>query len=596
MTDTSVAGDEARHSNDSTPTAGTAPWWIGALLAVLVVQFLALGLIQAHQDSFTFDEPFYAVSGSTALRERDLRINFEHPPLPKVLAALPAELLGDVVIPMESGSWDAGDTWNLSLETVQANSDQIRTVTFLYRIVPLIEAALVALLLYLLGRELFDWRAGAFSAAMWLTLPVVLGFGHLNGLDIPATLTVVLTAWLLARYVDRQSMARLGLVAMSVGLALLTRAAVGLVVLGSACLVVLLVGLFARDRWVPARVVAVAFVGWSMVWIGYWALDPSGLDVAVFGAGTQALLTAPPTSLPGRLALAVPWPAGFEAGIRYLSDFHSTAESPGYLLGRNFTGAPPWFWLGSLVMKLTIVSMLSMIAGIIALALSGRRTSRAWVVLAPLILGLVTMMAFAQRPFGVRYLLPLIALGVAIAGAAVALLPFRRVAVVAAIVIGIQVLMLWESHPHSLAWSNPALRPAWQLAADSNVDWGQDFYRLEEWAEDKEAVYVSYFGFGPSWTLDEIPTAISAHPNGIFSGGARFPPRRPQYVAISASNLNAFAAGQFGFLRSVCPVERIGSTILVYRFEQMPPTLLGTHEGMPVGLCSDSEFSHSPEE
>jgi hypothetical protein len=66
-------------------------------------------------------------------------------------------------------------------------------------------------------------------------------------------------------------------------------------------------------------------------------------------------------------------------------------------------------------------------------------------------------------------------------------------------------------------------------------------------------------------------------------------------VAISASNLNAFAAGQFGFLRSVYPVEKIGATILVYRFEQMPPTLLGNHDGVPVGLCSDSEFSHSPE-
>ena len=36
-------------------------------------------------------------------------------------------------------------------------------------------------------------------------VPVAVGFGHLNGLDIPAALTVVITCWLLARYLRKPS-------------------------------------------------------------------------------------------------------------------------------------------------------------------------------------------------------------------------------------------------------------------------------------------------------------------------------------------------------------------------------------------------------
>ena len=69
---------------------------------------------------------------------------------------------------------------------------------------------------------------------------------------------------------------------------------------------------------------------------------------------------------------------------------------------------------------------------------------------------------------------------------------------------------------HTSAWSNPPFRQAWQLAADSNVDWGQGSYRLREWAAAQdESEWISYFGFGPSFTLDEIPNAVSAHRHDV---------------------------------------------------------------------------------
>lgn len=566
------------------------------MLAFFVAQFLVVGLLQAREDAFTFDEPFYAVSGSTALREGDLRINYEHPPLPKVLAAIPAELSGSVEIPLDSGAWNRGDTWNLSLEMYQANLDDIEWVTFLYRIVPTLIAAATGVLLFLLGRRLFGTAAGSLSAALWLTAPIAVGYGHLNGLDVPAAFTVVLTAWLLARYLQRPTLADLAFVAASVGVALLTRAAVGLVVAGAAFAVVLVVGLVRRE-WLlaPLKGVAVLVLGWLMVWGGYLLLDPSGLDISIFDPATQRLLTEPPSSLPGQIALSVPWPTGYEAGIRFLTDFHQNGESSGYLFGRHFTGAPDWFWLGSFVFKMTLASLAVIVAGLVAWLWLGRaRALRALLVLVPMGLGLVVMMAFAERPFGARYLVPIVVILLAAAGPIARLAGHRVVAVGLVGAILIQTATLWASHPYTFAWSNPLIRESWQQAADSNVDWGQDFYRLQAWAaEQDETVWISYFGFGPSWTLDEIPNAVSAHPDNVW-GPYRKPPGTVRTYAVSASNLNAFVGERIGYLRTQCPVEIIGRTILVYRFEEAPwggLSLMGPVNGTPAPVCEGETWS-----
>jgi hypothetical protein len=150
-------------------------WIVAVVLSVLIGQFLVMGLIQAWEDSLTIDESLYAASGSTAWRQRDLRINYEHPPLAKLLAALPAELFAEVQVPLDTGAWGEGSQWRLAYEMVQANNQEIQRVTFLYRVVPVLIAAFLGVLLYLLGRDLFGWRAGLLSAILWLTLPMAVG-------------------------------------------------------------------------------------------------------------------------------------------------------------------------------------------------------------------------------------------------------------------------------------------------------------------------------------------------------------------------------------------------------------------------------------
>lgn len=69
---------------------------------------------------------------------------------------------------------------------------------------------------------------------------------------------------------------------------------------------------------------------------------------------------------------------------------------------------------------------------------------------------------------------------------------WTRVAVY--LLLGLQLVTFWGSHPHSIAWTAYPFRPAYRYVTDSNVDWGQDLYRLRAWSNDKEP-FVAYFGW-----------------------------------------------------------------------------------------------------
>ena len=169
-------------------------------LVLLAAAFLGLGLAEAWADSPTFDEPVYVTAGLAAVLHHDVTINDEHPPPAKVIAALPVLLTHPVIPP--NGPWSGSDerAYAARFVSAQLSAGTLRRVTFASRLVPLAESAAVAFVLFALGSELFGPVAGAFSGALWLASPFVLGIGHLNGVDIPFALATTLSAWALVRW------------------------------------------------------------------------------------------------------------------------------------------------------------------------------------------------------------------------------------------------------------------------------------------------------------------------------------------------------------------------------------------------------------
>jgi 4-amino-4-deoxy-L-arabinose transferase-like glycosyltransferase len=532
---------------------------IGLVIVVAAaLVFLVLGGFEAWHDSATFDEPVYVSSGVAAILHHDLADNAEHPPLFKVLAAVPV-LLAHPVVPGD-GHWNINNERSYSARFVQAQlrAGTMHAVTMAARIFPLLECAVMALALLMLASRLFGVWPGVVAALVWLLDPLVLGLGHLDGVDLPFALTAVVLSLALVRWLerrDRRSLCWLGAAcgaaasAQTTGLLLAALAGVVVLVAGRR------VGLRAWSMWRPA--VLVLFVAWLFVWGVYIVLNPSVV-----------------------IHSWVVLPQPYIEGIRYLAS-HDTGGAPGFLAGQAWTGANIWFWPISILVKVSTPVLVVLVAGTVALGLfvrSGRVDRATWRrTLVAVILPAVILFVFElpnPRTLGVRYLLPSLALWGVVASP-IALVVGRRLAAAAlAAVLALSALVVARTYPHSLSYTAPPFQPGYRVATDSNVDWGQDFTELTAWSRSHHP-YVAYFG----------PRGISLR----FVPGARSlvgtPPRRILgWVAASASDLTSAHRYSLSWLRGYCPVGTLGGSILLYHFTSHPTDARGPTT--PAPLCA----------
>jgi hypothetical protein len=163
------------------------------------------------------------------------------------------------------------------------------------------------------------------------------------------------------------------------------------------------------------------------------------------------------------------------------------------------------------------------------------------------------------RPVGMRYMLPSIALGLVLAGAGVAwaMSLRRRMAMVIA-ALGVQLGLLVGSAPSSLAWTAIPTEEPWQVASDSNVDWGQDFYRLQAWSVGRHPLVAWTGPMSAAWIPGARPLL------------ALDPEKVQGWVAVNATTLTVYAHDQLAWLRGYCPVGDLGESILLYRFAAPP--------------------------
>jgi hypothetical protein len=559
-----------------------------AALALLSVQFVGLCLHQAWNDAPTIDEGVYMATGLATLYDGELRLNNDAPFLPKVVHALPLRVAG-VDVPLD-GAWAENDTidgdtvfafTSLSKEftSLHARHGNLQRVVFVGRLMSVLEGVAIGWTLYALGATLFSRGAGLLAAGAWLTTPLAVGIGHLNSLDLTFTLAVAVAALALVRHLRAPSWRTLAVLALAAGALQLARHT-GVLYVATIC-AALIVQRW-RDGWDAVRDVAVVLVAtWALVWVAIFAVAPqrvpvdrAGVDdvLADYGAREQGAVA---DAISGALDV-VPWPAEYEVGFQTQLAF-SASDLPGYLLGRTWDGARPAFWPGSMVVKLPFTVLALMVLGPVAWRWLSRDTRRR----ALLVAVLPALVAFAfvlpyVKPVGLRYALPGIAMLLVVASPLALALVRRRAGLV---VLGagalVQLVFLWSSVPHSLAWVAPPFGPGYRAVSESNLDWGQDAYRLADWLDGREA-HVGYFGM--EWLVDELPgyRPLTSTPPEELTG----------WVAVSATLLTTYSRDELAWLRAYCNVGTIGGTILLYHFDEPPSPEPGP--AAPAGRCDDS--------
>jgi hypothetical protein len=170
-----------------------------AVLLLALMALLAGGA--ARRESVTVDEIAHTGAGVSYLQKLDMRMNEEHPPLAKVVAALPLVLRGahadyshlswtfsNKLFYQYLGEWVFGH-WFL----MQWNDPHS---TMLWARAPmLLMTLLLGLILYIYGSRLGSAWGGLLCLSAFVTMPAFLAFGPLVITDIAVTLFWVLTIW-----------------------------------------------------------------------------------------------------------------------------------------------------------------------------------------------------------------------------------------------------------------------------------------------------------------------------------------------------------------------------------------------------------------
>lgn len=488
-----------------------------AVLLALVLTALALFLVYDHtrEDALSADEPIHILSGYFAVTSRSAIVNLEHPPLMKALSGLALSALPlnppPAKPPMGNVFLDYGPDF---FYRNRVPPDRILAAA---RAPFLAVLAFLLLLVFFTARSRYGPVPALFAVGLLAFDPNLLAHAGVVHTDVGAALTFLATVLASDAALKRPSPARLGLAALCLGLAFVTK--FSSVYLVPILLLQMLLTL-RRDP-APGRALvaglgrlAVAGVGALLVVLAVYAAVTSRMDRAdqktVIREKVGIVGQAP--ELAERIAALadVSRPlAHYAGGLASVARQNAVGGGVTYLNGRVSSEGFPQYFFVAFGAKSTLAFLAVTLA--ILLALIRRTPGSSEEVRLFLVPVAVLFLASIGTTYniGIRHLLPIYPFLTLFGAALFARVWARRresgrARAAAALWLLLPILSAVELariHPHELSYFNPLVggpSGGARILTDSNIDWGLDLRRLaaelERRGVQRDDVTVSYFG------------------------------------------------------------------------------------------------------
>jgi hypothetical protein len=488
--------------------------------AIVILLFFTCCVRTAKNDSVTWDESQHLYSGWLSWEHGDFGYNPEVPPLVKMWDAIPL-LHRDIKQPAFTGAPFKKEGFVLGQRFLAANG--IDRTLIPARIMASLLTALLATLLFFCAKEMFGDKPALFALLLFCLDPNFLAHGAYVTTDIGASFTMLAAIYAFYRYVKRPTIGRIITVGFAVGLTM-TAKFTGVFIVPILCLIA------AIDYWlskneakdkatseaasskspsprqmITAIAVALA-IGVGCIWTIYhfrYAARPVPLQLNPTSEQYLQSLASPMTrgvlTTVGKLHLLP------EAYIYGLADTKiSAGDLPSYFFGRDYPGAPHWYFPAAFVIKSTL-PFLILFGLTMVTVLRGRWPMRREIVfltVAPIFIFLLS--TSSSLGIGYRHLFPMFPmLYILIAGCAAHLVSRNP-----KFVYGFVVLLLWQfvttvtARPGLLAYANEAWggpSKTHLFLSDSNVDWGQQLKAVKNYLDThpSQPCYFAYFAQGP---------------------------------------------------------------------------------------------------
>lgn len=189
--------------------------------AVLCLLWLALAFHGASRKSLALDEPAHIGDGLAILRYHDYRMNPEHPPLFKILCAIPVELFDPSPLQVEREGqelepWADGVQYMWGYYTIFLDRDDPQRMLLYARTIPIFFGLMGGIIAWLWAEQFGGRRAGLLAMVFLLYYPEYLGHARFVTFDVPTTVccgAITLVAWHAWKKPSYQRLAALSLAA-----------------------------------------------------------------------------------------------------------------------------------------------------------------------------------------------------------------------------------------------------------------------------------------------------------------------------------------------------------------------------------------------
>ena len=481
----------------------------------------------AWRESVTFDEIAHIGAGITYLQKLDMRLNLEHPPLAKMIAAAPLVLRG-VHTDYSHISWSFSGKgvqeflgeWVWGHWLLMRWNDPYTTLWWA-RVPMLGVTLLLGLVIYLFGTRLGGTWGGLLCLTAYVSMPAFLTFGPLVVTDVVVTLFWVLAVWKMPemwRSPSRGTVMKFGLI---LAAAFLSKFSAGLLFFVFIAIAISLrlrsIAEQPSDRLELRRWRRRAW--WNMFKATAWAALFVYFFYLIFSwrqpTTTFDLIPHFPASLFLRRLLMPIW--------LYLGGVALFAVSAGsratYILGHSYPHGV-WFYFPTLFFLKTPLAFLLLLALAIAVAIFVKRISKAkspavaagtelnWRALWVSLIVYVIICMLNRLDLSIRHFL------IAIAESILLLAPLPRMLQslreanskaarpVTWVTAGLAIVSLVtaiRAYPNYMPFLNALSlgRPGYMLVNDSNLDWNHALPEVEKFVHQRglNSVLLDDYGF-----------------------------------------------------------------------------------------------------
>jgi len=578
--------------------------------AVIIAAALILAISSFWNDSLIVDEIPHVGSGYGYVKRFDYRLNPEHPPLAKALAAAPLLFLDIKQDAFQNKFWreNINGQWDFGRSLIFQSGNNADLITRTVKFPVLIFFVIAAIQVYCWTQRMYGKFAALTALALFAFSPTILAHSRFVTTDIPALFGIILAASLFLKFLHYPTKKNILFAGIAFGIALLTKFSTFLLVPYFLILAVIF-GISNDNKKLKSAIrhslfaicifiIGFVFIVWPVYYLFTFNYPPERqLADTRFLSGSYGNET---------LRETIQWMADKPA-IRALGQYglgllmvtqRSSGGNTTYFLGEVSNVGSRYYFAVVYGLKEPLAWFILMI---IALIFWSRQINfkkgfkfqvlnfTNWIqnhftefaMLLWLIIYWLTSVK-SNLNIGVRHLLPTYPFAIILVSGQIAkirdFLQKKSKSYFISYFLLITFLLTWYVYenirvwPYYLTYFNQLAggpSKGYRYVVDSNLDWGQDLKRLSQWAEKNKVdkIHLDYFGWSdPVYYLGPKFQWLTA---GQYKNAQDFINRTGGgYLAVSGtfymnSRENPFTS--YAWLDGFKPIAVIGNSIWVWK-------------------------------